>query len=114
MRTLQLNEYEQERETIAEQNAAGRYHPADVITWRGHRHAIGAGSSDDVDLFEEGGALFVLARNRSLDYCGLQVFEGGEEVAGTFLQGPGDPNAGYMNDLSAIYAAKRLANWCDW
>lgn len=111
MRTIKPHEYEHERETYDEQREAGRYHPAAVIVWGGHRHAIGAGLADDVDLFEEGGALYVLSRNRGLDYAGLQVFRDGEEIGGAFVDI--EPQAGYINDLSAIYAAKRLANWGD-
>jgi hypothetical protein len=68
MRTLKLKEYEWDRETWNEQRKSGRYTPAQVIIWRGHRYAIGAGSADDVDLFKEGAALYVLTRNRGLNY----------------------------------------------
>jgi hypothetical protein len=111
MRTLKLHEYELDRETWEEQREAGRYNPATVVIWRGHRYAIGAGSRDDVDLFEEGGALYVLARNSGLNYAGLQVFRDGDEIADTFTDY--EEQADYLNELSAIYAAKRLANWCD-
>jgi hypothetical protein len=111
MRTLKLDEYELDRETWDEQREAGRYHPATVVIWRGHRHAIGAGSSDDVDLFEEGGELFVLSRHRGLSYAGLEVFRDGQLVRDTFTQ-DGDGLADYLNELTPIYAAKRLGEWC--
>lgn len=111
MNKLRLSAYQWDRETWDEQRDAQRYTAAQVIIWRGHRYAIGAGSADDVDLFTEGGALYVLARNRGLDYAGLQVFRDGEEIGGTFCQH--EEQAGYINGLTAVYAAKRLANWSD-
>jgi hypothetical protein len=111
MRTVKLDAYEIERETYEEQNAAGRYHPADVITWQGQRYTIGAGRADDVDLFTEGGALYVLARHWGLCYAGLQVFRDGEEIANVFTDL--EETAGPLNDLTAINAAKRLANYGD-
>ncbi|KPK74221.1 MAG: hypothetical protein AMJ84_00070 [Acidithiobacillales bacterium SM23_46] len=111
MRTLKPFEYQLDRETWEEQRAAGRYNPATVVIWRGHRYAIGAGTGDDLDLFEEGGALYVLARRDSLGYAGLEVFRDGERIADTFTDY--EEQAEYINGLSAIYAAKRLANWCD-
>jgi len=110
MRTLQPHEYETERETIEEQSAAGRWNPATVVIWRGMRHTIGAGTACGVDLFEEGGALVVLSRNSALDHAGLEIFEDGERIADTFTQEPAQ--AEYINGLSAIYAAKRLADYC--
>lgn len=111
MRTVRIEEYELETETDEEQRAGQRYHPANVIVWNGHRYTLGAGSSDEVDVFEESGALFVLARNRLLGYAGLQVFRDGELLADPFIDS--DEMGGYLNELTAIYAAKRMANWCD-
>ena len=85
MRTAALHSYSIERETYDEQREAGRYNPARVIIWRGHRYAIGAGDGDDLDIFTEGGALYVLARRRSLGYAGLEVFRDGARIADTAL-----------------------------
>ena len=111
MRTLKPSEYDWDRETLDEQRESGNYTPSQVVIWRGHRYAIGAGSADDIDLFEEGGALYVLSRHRALNYAGLQVFRDGEEIAETFSQD--GEIADYLNSLTAVYAAKRLANWRD-
>ena len=111
MRTAALHSYEFDRETYDEQREAGRYNPATVIVWRGHRYAIGAGTSDDLDLFTEGRALYVLARNRGLSYAGLEVFRDGERIADIFVQD--EERGDYLNELTAVYAAKRLANWAD-
>lgn len=110
MRTLPLNSYHWDRETIEEQSASKRYTPAQVVVWKGHRHAIGAGTADDVDLFTEGGELYVLSRHRGLGYAGLQIFRDGEEIADTFTDA--EVAGEYINGLSAIYAAKRLADYC--
>lgn len=111
MRRLACAAYTWDRETWEEQREAGRYNPAQVVEWRGHRYAIGAGTADDVDLFTEGGALYVLARNRGLGYAGLEVFRDGERIAETFTDS--EDQADYLNELTAVYAAKRLANWAD-
>jgi len=110
MRTLHINEYENETETDDEQRAGQRYHPASVIVWRGHRHIIGAGNADEVDVFTEDGALYVLARNRGLGYAGLEIFRDGERVADPFTDS--EEQGDYLNELTAIYAAKRLAEYC--
>lgn len=111
MNKLKLSTYQWDRETWDEQRDAQRYTAAQVIIWRGHRYALGAGTADDVDLFTEGGALYVLSRNRGLNYAGLQVFRAGEEIGGSFCDY--ENQAEYLNKLTAVYACKRLANWCD-
>lgn len=111
MRTLSINAYELETETSDEQREAGRYHPASVIVWKGHRHSIGAGNADEVDIFTEAGGLFVLARNRGLNYAGLEVFRDGEKCGDCFVDL--EDQADYINGLTPVYAAKMLANWCD-
>jgi hypothetical protein len=111
MRSAPLHSYEFDRETYDEQRAAGRYNPARVIIWRGHRYALGCGDGDAVDVFTEGGALYVLSRRRPLGYAGLEVFRDGERIADIFTDDP--ERADYLCDLTAVYAAKRLANWAD-
>jgi hypothetical protein len=110
MRTLDFDQYQWSRETIEEQSASGRYTPAQVIVWKGHRYPIGAGTADDVDLFTEDGWLYVLSRHRGLGYAGLQVFRDGDLIADTFTDT--EEQGGYLNELTAIYAAKRLADYC--
>ncbi len=111
MNKAPFNSYDIERETWDEQREAGRYNPADVIIWRGARHTLGCGTADDVDVFTEGGALYVLARNWALNYAGLQVFRDGEQIASVFTDL--EDSASHVNRLTAVYAAKMLANWGD-
>ncbi len=112
MRTLKTHEYEIERESIEEQLAAGRYNPALVVTFRGHRCTLGAGTTDTLHLFEEGGTLFALSGNDPLGYMGLQAFCDGEEIGDTFAQDHDEHTRGLF-DLTPIYRAKRLADYCD-
>lgn len=111
MRTLKFNQYEWSEETWDEQRESGRYTPAKVIVWKGYRLPIGAGSSDDVDLFIEGDRLYVLARNNRLEYAGLEAFKDGELDGEIFIDS--EVEGEYLNGLTAIYAAKRLAYYCD-
>lgn len=110
MRTLPIHSYQWDTETWAEQRDSGRYTPAMVVIWKGHRYAINAGTSDDIDLFTEHGTLYVLSRHSGLGYAGLQAFRDGEEVGDTFIDS--EEQANYLNELTAIYAAKRMAEWC--
>lgn len=111
MRTLQPKEYGWRQESWDEQRDAGRYSPAQVVVWRGKDHTIGAGTADDIGLFEEGGRLHVTATNRALGYIGLEIFEDGEPAGDVFTQDHDEPGA-YILGLSPIYAAKRLAEYC--
>lgn len=111
MRSLKLEEYEIENETDEEQRLARRYHPATVVIWRGHRNIIGAGSTDRIWLFEEGGELFVTAKNCGLGYIGLQIFSEGAKVGDVFLE-EHDSLGAHALKLSPIYAAKTLAAYC--
>jgi len=111
MRTAPLHSYELDRETYEEQREGGRWNPARVIVWRGQRYTIEAGMADNVDVFTEGGALYVLARNRGMSYAGLEVFRDGERIADIFVDE--SERGDYLNELTPIYAAKRLANWAD-
>jgi hypothetical protein len=113
MRTLKPHEYEIERETLEEQNAAGRYNPALVVVWKGNRHTLGAGTTDTLDLFEEHGRLVVLSGNRPLGYIAAEIHEAGEKVAETFVEDY-DEHARPLFDLTPIYRAKTLVNWMDY
>lgn len=111
MRRLPCAQYEWDRETLDEQRSSGHWIPATVIIWHGHRYVIGAGTKDEVDLFTENGALYVLSRNRGLGYAGLEVFRDGERIADVFCDG--EIQGDYLNELTAVYAAKRLSDWGD-
>ena len=73
---------------------------------------LGAGTSDELDIFIEGQRIYALSTNQGLGYVGLQVFEDGEEVAETFIDN-GNDQGEYILGLTPIWRAKRLADWCD-
>jgi hypothetical protein len=114
MKPLALDAYDWDRETIEEQSDSGHYNPAQVVVWNGQRHIIGAGSSDDVDLFtdDEEGELFVLARNRPLNYAGLEIWRHGERIADTFTDAEGPADS--LNELEPLEAAQTLRNYMDY
>lgn len=82
--------YEIKKESIESQLDAGRFNPALEITFRDktgtHTHVIGAGYSDEIDVYRDGKETFVLTRNFDLEYVGLEVFEGDYVVGEMFLQ----------------------------
>jgi hypothetical protein len=77
-------------ETWEEADAAGRYNRGLVVLFRdrtgNHRVPIGAGDSDDVEVFRDHGLTYVVSRNHGLGYVSLEVFEGDTWVSQTFLQ----------------------------
>ncbi len=105
-----------ERETLDEQREAGRYNPALVLRYwlagSEYRHAIGAGTSDALDVFTEAGRVYVVSTNAGLSYVGLEAFEAGEPVGDTFCDSAA-PNIDYLLGLTPLWRAKRLAEWCD-
>ncbi len=107
------------------QRAAGRYNPASEISFKipaAHCHktvTIGAGRSDGLEVFYEGQRIYVLATNSALEYVGLEVFEDtgcedgtADKVTSIFMDSS-DEQLGYVLGLSAVWRAKRLANWID-
>lgn len=98
MRELQFTT---EKEDIDEQAKGGRYNPALVLSFRYHnndyRFTVGPGYDDDISLFasEHGPAapnasneFYVLARNYSLGYIGLEVFDAtGDQISDVFIDG---------------------------
>lgn len=116
MRTLHT--YTVDRESWESMNAAGRYNPAWELTYSlpgGELHTVtlGAGSSDALAVFHEAGRVYVVTSNDGLGYVGLQVFEGSEEVAETFMDSGQGDTTDYILELTPIWQAKRLADWTD-
>ena len=103
-------------ETHEEQRAAGRYNPATVITFRDkrgqHRHALGKGTEDAIDVYRESGLYYVLTRNYRLEYVGLEVFEGADAVGDIFMQSAVDTNEVDING-APYNLIKHLLQWFD-
>ena len=78
-----------EKETWEEQQEAGRHNPGLVVLFRDrkgkHRVPISAGYSDDVEGFRSGEETYILSMNRGLNYVGLQVFQGSDEIGDMFV-----------------------------
>jgi len=77
-------------ESIEAQTKARRYNPTTVCTFRDkrgkHTVTIGKGNNDYIDVFREGHLTFILTRNFSFGYVGLDVFDGDENIGNMFLQ----------------------------
>ena len=82
--------YSIERESTDEQVEAGRFNPCLKLTFRDktgiHTHKIGAGYSDEIDVYREDQETFVLTRNSGLGYVGLEIFNGPAPVGEMFIQ----------------------------
>jgi len=102
-------------ESIDSMCAARRYNPATELQYftdKSYTVTLGAGTSDELDIFEENSRIYALSTNTGLEYVGLQVFEDGEEVAETFMDSSSE-QTDYILNLTPIWRAKRLANWID-
>lgn len=92
MRTIRA--YTTEKENIAAQIAAGRYHPAAVllVTFdrRRHRLTLDAGNNDWLHVATEDGLLYVMNVNNRQGYAGLQIFDltTDEEVGSLYCEAP--------------------------
>lgn len=113
MKTITLKQTDESWES---QRAAGRYHPAAVVTWRGVERVLSAGDSDWVHFFEEDGALFALTVNHRMGYCGLEVFqEDDREAAGSVFAQSEEELREVVGPRGLDYApmtlARRLADY---
>jgi len=107
--------YKIRKEPFEKQLAAGRYNPALEITFRDrtgeHTHTIGAGHSDDIDVFREGSFTYVLCRNFGLGYFGLEVFQGSEKVGDMLIESHQVKRTIGRDDLAPFNAIKRMAEY---
>lgn len=82
--------YQLRKESFQDMTDAGRYNRCIEITFHDkagvHTHKLGAGSSDEIDIYREHSETFVLSRNRRLGYVGLQVFKGSDQVGDIFIE----------------------------
>lgn len=76
-----LSDYRLERETWGH---FLRYRLSDSSVWR--RVTLSAGRADDLDVFTDGSAVYVLSVNDLLPSVGVQVFLDGEELEHFFYQ----------------------------
>ncbi len=102
-------------ESWEEMTKAGRYNPARKLIYRDkHRTravTISAGDADSIDVYREGSEIFVLSRNNSLGYIGLEVFIDGEALAEAFFQGEAAIDALGCGNPSPLSIIKRLSEY---
>lgn len=125
-----ITEYREKTEPMEETLAAKRYNPScDIlVTAFGRRLRLksGHGSTDDVYLFRENDALYLLSLNTRYGYCGLTAYDKDdalettaqgkpvEETDSIFLQDDSEieETLGRKGlDLSPMTIAKRLAEY---
>ena len=78
------------KESIEDQTKAGRWNPCLEISFRDkqgrHTHKIGTGYSDDIHVFRESGATFIVGKNSRVGYVSLEIYEGDEKLGDIFLE----------------------------
>jgi len=103
------------QESIDEQVKAHRFNPGLEITFVDadglHRHKIGAGSSDDVSVFQDNGTTIVLTCNTRLEYAGLESFRGDQKTGEVFLIGNEMYAAFGSDDLEPARMVEILQQW---
>jgi hypothetical protein len=107
-----ITNFQIQKELLEDAFRAGRFNPSLEITFRDrtgiHTHKIGAGYSDELDVYREAGVTYVLARNNALPYVGLEAFEGDEKVGDLFLQEGQVIEVLGRSDLAPVTMIKRL------
>ena len=107
-----VKNYQVQKESFEDMISAGRFNPGLEITFRDksgiHTHKIGAGYSDDIEVYRESDETFVLNQNISLGYVGLEVFCGSEKVGEIFLQGDQVIDVLGRDDLAPFNIIRRM------
>ena len=80
------------------------------MTERGcHTHKIGAGYSDDICMYREGGVTYVLSHNHGLGYFGLEIFEGSDKAGDIFIENHQVKETIGRDDLAPFNTIKQMA-----
>ena len=110
-----IRNYQIRKELFEDMHHAGRYNRSLEITFRDktgeHTHKIGAGYSDDIDVYREGTLTYVLSRNHNLGYFGLEIFEGSEKVGDMFVEAHQVKETIGRDDLAPFTVVKRMAEY---
>ena len=111
------NRFHIAKESNANMIAAGRYHPALVITFRDrrgvHTHTLSAGTDDIIHVYREASLTCVLSLNGRLGYVGLEVFDGRNKAGDIFLQEGQVVDVLGREDLAPSTIIRRLLNHID-
>ena len=85
-----IKNYSISKETLEEMLDSGRFNPSLEITLRDRAgqqtHKLSGGYGDDLEVYREGSAIFILYTNDMLGYLGLEVFEGAKKQGDIFLE----------------------------
>ena len=85
-----VKNYSIRKESIEDMIKGKRYNPGLELTFTDktgtYTHKIGAGYSDNKDVYRENGITYLLTRNFGLNYVGLEVFKANEKLGEIFLQ----------------------------
>jgi hypothetical protein len=99
-----LKNWKIEKLSWDDDRAQGYYNPPYILTYNGMEVVIGAGSSDTLNLFEDGQYIVLLTINTRHDYAGVNVYNAHlEEIGDCFFQSDYDFMA--MMDIDDPYRA---------
>lgn len=89
------------------------FNPCLLITFRDrtgiHTHKISAGYSDEIHVYRENPATYVLSQNRRLGYFGLEVFESGNKIGNIFIEDHQVKDVLGKDGLAPYNTIKRMA-----
>jgi hypothetical protein len=110
-----VHRYSMRKEDLFDMHHAGRYNPCMEITYRDrsgeYTHKLSAGYCDDIDVYRDGSETYILSRNTSLEYFGLEVFEGPDKTGEIFVQEGQAIEVLGRDDLAPFNAIKRLREY---
>ena len=82
--------YSISKESYEDMLKTGAYNPCLEITFWDkhgkHTHKLQSGYEDDIHVFRENSATFVLSQNHRLGYVGLEIFKSNRKTGSLFLQ----------------------------
>jgi hypothetical protein len=110
-----VTKYTISKESLADMLKAKRFNPCLEITFRNkkgvHRHKLGAGYDDHIDVYREQQETFILTQNPRLGYIGLEVFAGDDKTGDIFLEAHQVLEALGKNDLAPFTIIRRLSDY---
>ncbi|WDP92375.1 MAG: hypothetical protein HUN04_22685 [Desulfobacter sp.] len=107
-----VHNYSVSKEDFEAMLNAKRFNPCLEITFRDrsgqHTHKLNVGYGDKLDVYREGPETYVLSRNYSLWYVGLEIFQGADKTGEIFLDEHQVKETLERGDLAPFNAIKRL------
>jgi hypothetical protein len=110
-----VRRYSIRKETHSDMLHAQRYNRCMEITYRDrsgeYTHKLSAGYCDDIDVYRDGSETYILSRNTSLEYFGLEVFDGPDKTGEIFVQSEQVQEVLGRDDAAPFNAIKRLREY---